>query len=407
MSANRQDSAIVVDDVTKLFRIYKERNQSLKQAMLKGRRAKFEEFRAVDGVSFEVPRGTTFGLVGSNGSGKSTLLKCIAGILEPNEGAITTNGRLAAMLEVGSGFHGELSGRENIFLNAAILGMSRQEIAAKVDSIIEFSGVERFIDTPVKNYSSGMYVRLGFSVAIHTEPDILVVDEVFSVGDAEFQAKARGKFDELKSKGTTIALVSHSMGLVRSFCDQVAWLDHGKLVAIGSSDEVIDQFEGKSEFDRFSVVPTGGSRRGSGEAQITEIRVFDDEGEKPDQFPPGSPLHVELVVDSTTRIENPQFAFAIMDNQKRQLFRTTSEDRGWMSPPVPQGRSRVRLSLDSLPLGQGRFLCNAELRDGVNPWPIDEVVGVADFYVDRGDYWSKGSPLHISSRFESLESGTP
>lgn len=407
MSANRQDSAIVVDDVTKLFRIYKERNQSLKQAMLKGRRAKFEEFRAVDGVSFEVPRGTTFGLVGSNGSGKSTLLKCIAGILEPNEGAITTNGRLAAMLEVGSGFHGELSGRENIFLNAAILGMSRQEIAAKVDSIIEFSGVERFIDTPVKNYSSGMYVRLGFSVAIHTEPDILVVDEVFSVGDAEFQAKARGKFDELKSKGTTIALVSHSMGLVRSFCDQVAWLDHGKLVAIGSSDEVIDQFEGKSEFDRFSVVPTGGSRRGSGEAQITEIRVFDGEGEKPDQFPPGSPLHVELVVDSTTRIENPQFAFAIMDNQKRQLFRTTSEDRGWKSPPVLEGRSRVRLSIDSLPLGQGRFLCNAELRDGVNPWPIDEVVGVADFYVDRGDYWSKGSPLHLSSRFESLESGTP
>ena len=233
------DDAVVVDGVSKRFRMYRERNATLKSAIMRGRRADAEDFWAVRDVSFTVPKGSTFGLIGRNGSGKSTLLKTLARILHPDEGSITTQGRVASLLEVGSGFHPELSGRENIFLNGSILGMSRKEIAGKFDEIVDFSGVRKFIDQPVKNYSSGMYVRLGFSVAIHVRPDILIVDEVLSVGDAAFKTKSKKKFAELKESGRTIILVSHSMAQVRDLCDQVAWLDHGRLMDVGDTERVI------------------------------------------------------------------------------------------------------------------------------------------------------------------------
>ena len=234
-------NAISVAGVSKRFRIYKNRNQSLKGAFLQRSRAQFEEFWALDDVSFDIPQGKTFGLLGHNGSGKSTLLKCIAKILTPDKGTISSTGRMAAMLEVGSGFHPELSGRENIYLNGAILGMSKKEIDSKLDAIIDFSGVERFIDQPVKNYSSGMYVRLGFSVSIHVEPDILLVDEVLAVGDMEFQNKCMDKFAQLKDQGRTV-VVSHGLEQMRTFCDQAAWLDHGTLVDVGNAAEVIDTY---------------------------------------------------------------------------------------------------------------------------------------------------------------------
>jgi ABC-2 type transport system ATP-binding protein len=236
------DIAVSVDHVSKKFRLYHERNQSLKSVVMRGRRSIHEDFWALRDVSFDVPRGSTFGLIGSNGSGKSTLLKCLAKIYYPTEGTITSVGRVAALLEVGSGFHPELSGRENIFLNGSILGMSRKEISRKFDEIVDFSGVEQFIDQPVKNYSSGMYVRLGFSIAINVDPDILVVDEVLAVGDAEFQEKCRTKFVDLKERGRTVILVSHSMDLVRSMCDQVAWLNRGDLVAAGEAGPTIARY---------------------------------------------------------------------------------------------------------------------------------------------------------------------
>ena len=212
-------NAITINDVSKRFRVYKDRNQSLKGTFLKGRRAHYEDFWALQDITFDIPAGKTFGLMGHNGSGKSTLLKCIAKILTPDTGSISATGRMAAMLEVGSGFHPELSGRENIYLNGAILGMSPKEIDSKLDAIIDFSGVERFIDQPVKNYSSGMYVRLGFSVSIHVEPDILLVDEVLAVGDLEFQNKCMEKFAQLKQDGRTVVVVSHGLEQMRSFCD--------------------------------------------------------------------------------------------------------------------------------------------------------------------------------------------
>lgn len=234
--------AVRVDHVTKSFRLYHERNQSLKSAVMRGRRSVHDDFLALDDVTFDVPTGSTFGLIGSNGSGKSTLLKCLANIYHPNAGNITHFGKIAAMLEVGSGFHHELSGRENIFLNGSILGMSKKEVTRKFDEIVHFSGVEQFIDQPVKNYSSGMYVRLGFSIAINVEPDILVVDEVLAVGDAEFQEKCFHKFEDFKREGKTVILVSHSMDTVRQMCDHAAWLSHGKLISAGRAVPTIDAY---------------------------------------------------------------------------------------------------------------------------------------------------------------------
>jgi lipopolysaccharide transport system ATP-binding protein len=235
--------AVVVDHVSKKFRLYHERNQSLKSAVMRGRRTVHDDFWALRDVSFEVPHGQTFGLIGPNGSGKSTLLKTLARIYTPDEGSVHIEGRVASLLEVGSGFHPELSGRENIFLNGSILGLRRAEILERFDEIVEFSGIEKFIDQPVKNLSSGMYVRLGFSVAVHVRPDVLIVDEVLAVGDGAFRKKSRKKFEELAGEGRTVILVSHSLGQIREMCDAAAWLEGGRVRQIGDAAVVSRAYE--------------------------------------------------------------------------------------------------------------------------------------------------------------------
>ena len=218
------EPAIIVDDVSKRFRLYHERNQSLKSMVMRRGRAKYTELQALEKVSFEVPKGTTFGIIGHNGSGKSTMLKLLTRILRPDHGTVTTYGKVSALLELGAGFHPELSGRDNVYLNGSILGLSKKEIDRRYDEIVAFafadSGQEDRIDTPVKNYSSGMYVKLGFSVAINVDPDLLLIDEVLTVGDEAFQRKCAEKFLDLKDSGKTIVIVSHSLGMVRDLCDQ-------------------------------------------------------------------------------------------------------------------------------------------------------------------------------------------
>ena len=235
--------AVRVTDVSKRFRLYHERNQSLKSAILRGRTSKHEDFWALKDISFDVIEGHTHGLIGSNGSGKSTLLKCLAKIYWPTSGTIEYRGRMASLLEVGSGFHLELSGRENIYLNGSILGMSKKEIDSKFEEIVDFSGVERFLDQPVKNYSSGMYVRLGFSIAINVDPDILVVDEVLSVGDEEFQRKSFQKFLEFKKRGKTVILVTHTMPVVEDICDSVTWINEGVMMQTGPAAQVVKNYQ--------------------------------------------------------------------------------------------------------------------------------------------------------------------
>jgi len=211
--------AVNVSGLWKNFRLYHEKNQYLKAAILRGRRARYEEFWALRGIDFTVPTGTTFGVIGSNGSGKSTLLKCLTGILMPDKGSVTVKGRISALLELGAGFHPELSGRENVFMNGAILGLSKKEITAKFDDIVEFAGLENFIDTPVKNYSSGMFVRLGFAVAAHVEPEVLLIDEVLSVGDESFQRKCAERIEQFRREGRTIVFVSHGLAQVEQLCE--------------------------------------------------------------------------------------------------------------------------------------------------------------------------------------------
>ena len=237
------DWAVRINDVNKRFRLYHERNQSLKSAILRGRTSKHEDFWALKDISFDVIEGHTHGLIGSNGSGKSTLLKCLAKIYWPTSGTIEYRGRMASLLEVGSGFHLELSGRENIYLNGSILGMSKKEIDSKFEEIVDFSGVERFLDQPVKNYSSGMYVRLGFSIAINVDPDILVVDEVLSVGDEEFQRKSFQKFLEFKKRGKTVILVTHTMPVVEDICDSVTWINEGVMMQTGPAAQVVKNYQ--------------------------------------------------------------------------------------------------------------------------------------------------------------------
>ena len=235
-------SAVSVDAVSKRFRLFKERNQSVKQALIRRRRAVYDEFWALRDVTLEIPQGSTYALIGENGSGKSTLLKCMARILRPDKGTIETRGKVSALLELGAGFHPELSGRDNVFLNGAILGLRGKELRQRFDEIVAFAGLEEFIDSPVKNYSSGMYVRLGFSVAINVDPDILLVDEVLAVGDEDFQQRCNDKFAQMRREGKTIVVVSHAMGLVRNLADQVAWLEHGVIKDQGAADHVIEGY---------------------------------------------------------------------------------------------------------------------------------------------------------------------
>ena len=233
-----------------------------------------------------VPKGTTFGLIGQNGSGKSTTLKVLAGIYRPTSGTVEVNGRVSALLELGAGFHGELTGRENIRLNGAILGLSNRQISAAMDSIIDFAGIGDFIDEPVKVYSSGMFVRLGFAVAISLDPEILIIDEVIAVGDEEFQRKCFDYLFDLRKRGRTIVFVSHSLGLVGDLCDQAVWLEHGVVRQLGPAREVADAYVavgGRSgnpgQIERDSQRRRAGWRRiGSGEIRITSVEVLDDAG---------------------------------------------------------------------------------------------------------------------------------
>jgi lipopolysaccharide transport system ATP-binding protein len=237
------ETAIEIRDVTKKFRLHNDRKTNVKE-LFSGRRlnSRTEEFWALKGVSLDIPKGKTFGLIGHNGSGKSTLLKLVAGIHRPTAGTITSTGRVSAMLELGAGFHPEMSGRDNIYLNGSILGMTRRQIDAAIDEIIAFSGLGEFIDTPVKVYSSGMYVRLGFAIAVNLAPEILIIDEVIAVGDEAFQRKCFDHLYELRRKGVTIVLVTHSLSLVADLCDSAAWLDGGTLKRVGPAREVVDDY---------------------------------------------------------------------------------------------------------------------------------------------------------------------
>lgn len=396
--------AIDIQNVSKTFRIYKNHNQSLKRRLLAGGKGTFEEFKALDDVSLEIPRGSTFGLLGQNGSGKSTLLKCIARILKPNAGTITSHGRMAAMLEVGSGFHPELTGRENVFLNGTILGMSNAEIEKKFDDIVGFSGVERFIDQPVKNYSSGMYVRLGFSVAIHVEPEILLVDEILAVGDMEFQSKCLDKFAQFRKEGRTVVVVSHALDLMRTFLDEAAWLDHGKLLAIGPAAEVVDQYATLS----VQGAAERGNRFGSGEVKITRMEILGEKGESTKRIHTGQAITVRLHYECSETVARPVFGASIDTREGVWVWGYHGLDDGYVPETLHPGAGTIDITVDRLPLRPGSYLLSASVQNfelsamygawqkgfafEVEPWEGMESAGIVSLGAHFGNL-QPASPL--------------
>jgi ABC-type polysaccharide/polyol phosphate transport system ATPase subunit len=355
------DAAVSVDDIWKKFRLYDERNQSLKAALMRRRRARYQEFDALKGISFDIAEGSTFGLIGENGSGKSTLLKCIARILRPERGSITTKGKISALLELGAGFHPELSGRENVYLNGAILGMSKRQLDDRFDEIVAFAGLEQFIDSPVKNYSSGMYVRLGFSVAINVDPDILLVDEVLAVGDEEFQRKCSEKFAELKESGKTIVVVSHALATMRNLCDQIALLEHGNLVDIGEGGRIVDTYLGDIHSDRVADGEHG-TRWGSGEAKVTNIELLDHTGRPVTTVRTGDAVTFRIHYDLIEPIEKPVFGFAIYTIDGVQVTGPNTREAGYV-PDRLEGQGHLDLCIERLLLVRGIYDVSVSLVD--------------------------------------------
>lgn len=377
-----------VSHLSKRFRIFHERNQSLKQSLLNFRRSNYEDFWALRNISFDVHEGETFGIVGHNGSGKSTLLKCLTKILEPDEGTVSVNGSISALLELGAGFHPELSGRENVFLNAAILGVSRRHVQERFDDIVEFSGLEQFIDTPVKNYSSGMFVRLGFAVAINVDPDVLIIDEVLSVGDADFQAKCGDKIADFRDRGRTIVLVTHAMSDVVRLCGRAAWIDHGDLRLIGPPKEITEAYMHTAHEGR-SVQLMDGMRWGTGEVQIERVEILGADNQ-PVQFArSGAPHSIALHLTAEHPIIGPEVVISIFDQNTTLVSSVSTRTRDAFIDQV-HGRRTIVFELDTLPLTEGTYEMSCSVMDESGQREYDVRSRFVKFDVLKGESGDEG-----------------
>jgi ABC-type polysaccharide/polyol phosphate transport system ATPase subunit len=405
-------STVAIDarDVTKIYRRYTHKKQfaTLKSALVSRSVIRDlnpdETFAALRGVSFTVPAGCTYGIVGRNGSGKSTMLKCVAGITRPTSGTVTVNGRVSALIELGAGFHPEISGRENVFINGIMLGLSKREIARRFDEIVEFAELEDFIDAPVKTYSSGMYMRLGFAVAIHVDPDVLLVDEVLAVGDEGFTHKCLDKFGEFRRRGKTILLVTHSLGLVERFCDEALWIDGGVGRAHGDPRRVVGAYvtdvekteeESLASADQRAMDQAGTSpapqvtvadpvsaseapddmfrategRWGSREIAIGGVTLVGPDGQASHVFHTGDAMTIQLAVTAARPMTDFAFGVAIFNADGVCCYGTNT----WVEELAArsfEGQGEVRFVIENLDLIEGTYKIDvaAHTRDG---YPYD------------------------------------
>jgi ABC-2 type transport system ATP-binding protein len=383
------NSAISVSSLSKNFRLYHERNRYIKAALLRGRRAKYEEFWALKDVSFEVAHGATLGIIGSNGSGKTTMLKCLTGIYTPEKGAIKVDGKLAALLELGAGFHPELTGAENIFLNGSILGMSKRDVQNKFASIVEFAGLEKFIDTPVKNFSSGMVVRLGFSIASHVEPEILLIDEILSVGDQDFQRKSSEKIEEFRREGRTIVVVSHSLGLVQQLCKEVIWLDKGQIRQSGPAAEVIAAYTGGSYQPQTERDESSRSHWGTGDARINSIELLNHDGTIAQVIESNAGAQIRFQISAHTRIESPILRVQIT-RLNGDVVWATSTQRGTNTMRVLDGAATATLNIESTKLLEGTYFVSAAITDSTATTEFDHCENWLRFNVHKTNVFDEG-----------------
>lgn len=310
-----------------------------------------ERFWALHDVSFDIPRGSTVGVIGPNGSGKSSLLGLIAGTVTPTHGTVHTEGRISSLLELGAGFHPELSGRENAILNASILGIPREDVIRRMDHIIDFAGLKEFIDMPVKHYSSGMYVRLGFAVAVEVNPDILLIDEVLAVGDIAFQARCLERIREFKKKGKTLLLVSHALDTVEQFCDDTLLILEGRLAERGPPRDVIFTYL-KSYMLRIGKLHV--EEYGTREVVIEKILVRDHEGRETTRFESGTAMHLEVHYRARARIATPVFGFSIKSADGVHVFGSNTQIEKQTIPAI-EGPGVVRIKVDPLTIKAGNF----------------------------------------------------
>ena len=369
------DAAVRVAHATKLYRRYGRRRSvgTLKTALVSGAGgapSADSAVRALTDVSFEVAPGETVGIVGPNGSGKSTLLKLLAGIVRPTEGEVEVRGRLAALLELGAGFHPELSGRENVEVAGLLLGLSRKEIAGRFDAIVRFAELEEFLDAPLRTYSSGMAVRLGFSIAAHSDPDVLLVDEVLAVGDEAFAHRSLEKFSEFEKAGKTILLVSHDLPLVAARCRRAIWLDAGRVAADGPAAETVARYRervAEREGGRRLAPgpPSRGESIGSGQARILAARVLDRAGRPAGTLRSGEPAALEMEVRAEVPLEDFVFGFAISTVSGAPVFGSNTAVDG-LIPVAFSGAARVRLEIPAFSLAPGVYSLDAAVhaRDG-------------------------------------------
>jgi ABC-type polysaccharide/polyol phosphate transport system ATPase subunit len=377
--------AVQVQDVFKFYKKYADRHKflTIKSALVNktlfGDLSAGERFEALRGVSFDVKSGQTLGIIGENGSGKSTLLKILAGISKPTAGTVVTQGRISALIELGAGFHPEISGRENIFINGVILGLTRRQIQEKYDEIVRFAELEEFIDNPVKSYSSGMFMRLGFSIAINVNPDILLVDEVLAVGDASFVPKCLDKINEFRRHDKTIIYVSHDLATIERICDDVIWIRKGKVEMRGYPKRVTDaylEYVGKKDEKKTLAQHgveekwTGKEKRwGSREIEISNVKMFDGHGREKYIFQAEEPLAVEFDVSALAAETDFVFGIGVFNGEGISCYGSNTLLENYTARQI-QGQGKVRLTIPALGLVNGTYFLDIAVhkRDG---YPFD------------------------------------
>lgn len=393
-------SAIVIDRLSKQYQIglARKRHNTLRDHIMDAASSIFRRngtaapaknlFWALKDISLEIPKGQAIGIIGRNGAGKSTLLKILSRITKPTSGHVEIHGRMAALLEVGTGFHGELTGRENIFLNGAILGMRKVEIKRKLDEIIEFSGVEKFIDTPVKRYSSGMYVRLAFAVAAHLEPEILIVDEVLAVGDHDFQKRCLGKMNNVAKAGRTVLFVSHNMESITHLCSRAILLENGQIAGDGEASSIVQSYLGRTAGATsvaFSQAVPPSPRH---EAWISSVELMDVDGTPRDSFMTGEPIRFRISFQLTHPNAGMEVGLVLTTDDGRNIVAPNSrQQHGKVNGVV--GTNWVECRFEGPPLTAKRYLVRVDLGDYQEHF-FDSIENAVSFEVNGTDYFGTG-----------------
>jgi ABC-type polysaccharide/polyol phosphate transport system ATPase subunit len=396
--------SVVVDRVSQRFLVSPLKHRTLKDLVVSRGRAQASEVWALRDVSLRIEPGEAVGLVGRNGSGKTTLLRLVSGIFRPTSGRVATAGRVGSLLELGAGFHPEFTGRDNVYLNGSIHGLSRARLRELMDEIVAFAELERFIDLPVRTYSSGMYMRLGFSVAAHIEADVLLLDEVFAVGDEDFQRKCFGKIHEFKRRGGTIVFVSHDAQAVERLCDRAILLKQGTLAFDGTTREAIARYRELLAEDRSPDELAAGLREwGSGEARIESARLHDADGDERRQFASGEQVTVVLRLSSQADVPPPRLSLELRDDDGVVLggVSVATAELGWDGRA---GGREVRFELDRLPLAEGRFHLRCALVDGDGGRLLYSLGDAVQFFVLPTG--AESGAVLLSGRWSMQEIGT-